>query len=303
MPIPNTATLEPSHSSNLLAGTIPISPGPMQRAFELDSVDTSLSPPLSPAPCDLLPTPMPGTNLTFEDIPTNHTVCYSDNRHAQESSDYFPLVNNGDTTEHVETTQGSYVVDRRHSDQEIHGRRPLRLDDQDKTSGTTTHRSADSCAPNENDSPAHSVEHLEHRMNITHIVWEKSASPSLTSVDLGPRQNIWGNHNGLYDGTGYGETRENMINTSMHINESGPTSVEFAHNHLNQNVEVDVEPVRIEEVVLEAAHPRAEDESLEEVMQAYTTLQRKSQAIFHDIELVDSDLVADAGEKVRSSCV
>lgn len=57
----------------LQVGTIPATPGPFRAALERDAVHSTPSPVLSPVleraiNTGPLPTPMPGTNLTFEDI-------------------------------------------------------------------------------------------------------------------------------------------------------------------------------------------------------------------------------------------
>lgn len=62
-----------ANSQSLPAGTIPDSPAPLQKALKNDPNIMVSSPQSSPEfemsdPRDQLPTPMPGMNLTFEDI-------------------------------------------------------------------------------------------------------------------------------------------------------------------------------------------------------------------------------------------
>lgn len=81
----------------LPAGTIPTTPGPFQKALERDAASKTPSPVLSPAferdgTFENIPTPMPGTNLAFEDIHPDIVIGPSSTRPVREPSGYFRIV-------------------------------------------------------------------------------------------------------------------------------------------------------------------------------------------------------------------
>lgn len=94
MAVPTSTKEEPFHASGLPSGTVPNTPAPLQKALEMDS--TSPSPAPSPAfetsaRVEPALTPMPGTNLTLEDIHSNLILTSSSTKPLQEPPDYFDI--------------------------------------------------------------------------------------------------------------------------------------------------------------------------------------------------------------------
>lgn len=303
VPIPSTAAQQSSYPSDMPIGTIPVSPGPMQRAFELDLTNMSPSPLSSPTLQSPLPTPMPGTNLTFEDIQPTHNIYSSDTYQSQESSGYFPPTNIGTVIKHTGATQGPIVASLHRCGQETLAKLSLNLDDQsEKAAGPAIHCRAESLAPGERESSAGELEYIESPLNVEHVVWEKPAPSSLISVNLSPRQSTWGEHNGLYDGTGYGdETRDSATSDSTRVDECVLTSLGIAEHHFDQNAEVNTESVQVENITSESAHSQAEHETLEEVISSYAVFERGSQAVSIDEELTENHSDANAHDKETES--
>ncbi len=108
---PEISSHTPARSSILPSGTLPDSPAPIQAVLALDATNIPPSPVSSPLlegklMADPLPTPMPGTHLTFEELRPSLGLLASLAKVSQKRSGYFgTLLNEG----HEELYHSSYV--------------------------------------------------------------------------------------------------------------------------------------------------------------------------------------------------
>ncbi|KAH9871922.1 hypothetical protein J1614_006180 [Plenodomus biglobosus] len=251
----------------LPAGTVPTTPGPFQKALDMEATKKTLSPVFSyelesGGFSEPISTPMPGTNLALEDIDADIVLGPSSPNPPHEPSSHFALPAHNDIENLVDFDESQYdcAAARRASAEVlkdlIHNLEPTTSEAPDarkqhtlRKKPTFSFQGADriglepSVVASADDEGTEQV-HLE---GIEHIVWEDEntlrvkASPEVATgrstedndMESYHRLQAWHNHTGLYDGSGYGggETESTISHPSMSTygtTETAPTSEDTA---------------------------------------------------------------------------
>ncbi|KAF2852326.1 hypothetical protein T440DRAFT_40474 [Plenodomus tracheiphilus IPT5] len=257
--VPSSSRQETPYSvsvgpSVLPAGTVPTTPGPFQKALEQDTASKTPSPVFSPmleldSTNELIPTPMPGTNLAFEDIHPDIVLGPSSVKSPKEHPGYFDilvedirekLIDFDDSQYHCEAARRAsaealkdliYNLKPTTSEapdaEKLHTLRRKPTFNCQKTDRIGLELSVEGSA---NDGPTEEAP----MDGIEHIVWEEENAPAVTATpdmkytlttdelptghstedneaESDDRLQAWHTHPGLYDGSGYGGETESTI--------------------------------------------------------------------------------------------
>lgn len=229
-----------------IVGTMPDSPAPLRKPSVQESILNHAitgTPDASPSSVDAdravdpLPTPMPGTTLSLEDLAAPNASSSPPTEQKAAPQDYFARTapKRNESMKHTDCVAITGKPSAPRNADIVTSARTTAAGVADDLAATLLPGKPEPLGPGEaNKADVHNdrfmldsskrSEHDELRADLAYVVWDDPEIASEDGCQLQRRRSTWGRHTGLYDGTGYGgETAPTTPRPSMSDNTEDET--------------------------------------------------------------------------------